>query len=774
LINIQKLLFIYLFILFILQLNTFHFAGVSSKNVTLGVPRLKEIINISKKPKAPSLTVFLTGGAARDAEKAKNVLCRLEHTTLRKVTANTAIYYDPDPQRTVIQEDQEFVNIYYEMPDFDPTKISPWLLRIELDRKRMTDKKLTMEQIAEKINAGFGDDLNCIFNDDNSDKLVLRIRIMNKGDNKFGMDSEEDMEKMEEDMFLRCIESNMLSELTLQGIEAIGKVYMHLPQTDAKKRIVITENGEFKAIGEWLLETDGTSLMKVLSERDVDPVRTFSNDICEIFSVLGIEAVRKSVEKEMNAVLQFYGLYVNYRHLALLCDVMTAKGHLMAITRHGINRQDTGALMRCSFEETVDVLMDAASHAEVDPMRGVSENIIMGQLPRMGTGCFDLLLDADKCKDGMEIPHTSIMGTTGMFFGPSTSPSAMSPSMTPWQSGTPAYGADWSPSGPISGMTPGGPSFSPSAQSDIGMSPNWSPNPGSPSSPGGMSPYLQHSPSASPAYSPSSPSYNLAANSASPSFSPTSPSYSPTSTVYSPTSPHYSPTSPNYAPTSPNYSPGNTSSYSPTSPSYSPTSPQYQAGGASPSYLTSYSPSSPFSPTSPSYSPTSPAYSPTSPGYSPSSPNYSSRSPPFSATTPSYSPSSPKYTPTTPSYSPSSPQYQTTHYSPSSPSYSPNSTRYSPSSPSYSPTSPSHSASPQYTPTSPPNYYSPASPSYPSSPGAGYSPTYSSSTKYSPTSPIYSPTSPVFSDDQADETSPAQSPEDEQQQQQQDKYGKHW
>jgi len=60
---------------------------------------------------------------------------------------------------------------------------------------------------------------------------------------------------------------------------------MHLPQTDAKKRIIITDTGEFKAIADWLLETDGTSLMKVLSERDVDPVRTFSNDICEIFSV---------------------------------------------------------------------------------------------------------------------------------------------------------------------------------------------------------------------------------------------------------------------------------------------------------------------------------------------------------------------------------------------------------------------------------------------------------------------------------------------------------
>jgi len=113
------------------------------------------------------------------------VLCRLEHTTLRKVTANTAIYYDPDPQNTVVAEDQDFVNVYYEMPDFDVTRISPWLLRIELDRKRMTDKKLTMEQISEKINLGFGDDLNCIFNDDNAEKLVLRIRIMNNDDGKF-------------------------------------------------------------------------------------------------------------------------------------------------------------------------------------------------------------------------------------------------------------------------------------------------------------------------------------------------------------------------------------------------------------------------------------------------------------------------------------------------------------------------------------------------------------------------------------------------------------
>lgn len=394
-----------------MTLNTFHYAGVSAKNVTLGVPRLKEIINISKKPKTPSLTVFLVGAAARDAEKAKDVLCRLEHTTLRKVTSNTAIFYDPDPLNSVIPEDQDFVNVYYEMPDFDTSRISPWLLRIELDRKKMTDKKLTMEHISEKITGGFGDDLNCIFNDDNAEKLVLRIRIMNPEEKQ--TDEEEQVDKMEDDLFLRCIESSLLSDLALQGIEQISKVYMHLPTTDNKKRITVTETGDFKSVAEWLLETDGTSLMRVLSEQDVDPTRTYSNDICEIFSTLGIEAVRKAVEKEMNHVISFDGSYVNYRHLALLCDVMTAKGHLMAITRHGINRQDVGALMRCSFEETVDVLIDAAMHAEVDYLRGVSENIIVGQLAKIGTGAFGMLLNPEKCKHGIEIP-TNLHGL-GLF-----------------------------------------------------------------------------------------------------------------------------------------------------------------------------------------------------------------------------------------------------------------------------------------------------------------------------------------------------------------------
>lgn len=131
-----------------MTLDTFHYAGVSSKNVTLGIPRLKEIINVAKTPKAPSLTIFLKEEYAFDSDKAKEVLCNLEHTTLAKVTAVTEIYYDPiDPENpdTIIEEDREFVKYYYEMPDIDPRMIknlSPWLLRVELDRAMMTDKKI--------------------------------------------------------------------------------------------------------------------------------------------------------------------------------------------------------------------------------------------------------------------------------------------------------------------------------------------------------------------------------------------------------------------------------------------------------------------------------------------------------------------------------------------------------------------------------------------------------------------------------------------------------
>ncbi|CAI5984210.1 unnamed protein product [Closterium sp. NIES-65] len=675
-----------------MTLNTFHFAGVSAKNVTLGVPRLREIINVAKKNKTPALTVYLgphVDQTDRDGAKeaAKNVQVELEYTTLRSVTEATEIWYDPDPMTTVIEEDLETVQSYFEMPDegLDLDKMSPWLLRIELNREMMVDKKLTMEAIGDKISKEFDKDLTCIFSDDNAPKLILRIRILNEEAAKGGAGGGAEGEELsaDDDVFLKQVEGNILTEMSLRGIEAIKKVFIR----ELKHQQFHEEKG-FVTHAEWVLDTEGVSMLEVMAHEEVDPARIRSNYLMEVFEVLGIEAVRNTLLKELRDVISFDGSYVNYRHLAILCDVMSYRGHLMSITRHGINRNDTGPMMRCSFEETVDILLDAAIYSEADRLKGVSENIMLGQLCPLGTGSFDLYMNEAMLKHAIELQLDAAAGMGGMG-GMGAAAFGMTPARSPGPNATPYHEMAMSPS--------------------YLLSPNFRASPAA--SDAQFSPYvggLAFSPGRSPNYSPTSPSY-----------SPQSPGYSPTSPAYSPTSPSYTPDSLTYSPTSPNYSP-TSPSYSPTSPSYSPTSPAYSP--SSPRYSPSYSPTSPaYSPTSPGYSPTSPSYSPTSPSYSPSAPSYSpapptySPSPAYSPTSPSYSPTSPSYSPTSPSYSPTSPSYSPTtatpsaatpsggastapNYSPTSPAYTPSGSAYSPTSPQFTPTSGTPSSAPQTSP----------------------------------------------------------------------------
>mmetsp|Transcript_15235 Transcript_15235/g.35010 ORF Transcript_15235/g.35010 Transcript_15235/m.35010 type:complete len:1631 (-) Transcript_15235:547-5439(-) len=540
-----------------MTLNTFHYAGVSAKNVTLGVPRLKEIINVSKKPKTPSLTVYLKPQFQGNSEAAKTVQVLLEHTTLASVTRLTEIWYDPidlDDVTTVIAEDEDFVRAYYEMPDddIDLSRVSPWLLRFELDREAMSDKNLEMRDIIDKISQTYGtSELHVICNDDNAEKLVLRMRMINDAADKAG--EADGAEEEGDEKFLKKIEESMLTEMTLRGVDRIRRVFMRQPKRD----VVDPKTGQLSLMSEWVLDTEGVNLSAVMSiDERVDHTRCTSNDIVEIISNLGVEAVRQALLGELRAVIEFDGSYVNYRHLAILCDVMTYRGHLLAITRHGINRVDSGALMRCSFEETVDVLMEAAIYAETDYVKGVSENIMLGQLAPLGTGEFELYLNTEMLQHAQ--PNDQLVDGFEGGMGNGLDGGAFP--QTPYGDQSPCH----SMYGTSPGMSPGG------------MSPM-----------GAFSPGPDASPFAKPTWSP-------AAGNASP-FSPT---YSPTSPGYSPTSPGYSPTSPGYSPTSPGYSP--------TSPSYLPT-----ATGSAAALSTHQGPSSPgYSPTSPAYSPTSPAYSP--------------------------------------------------------------------------------------------------------------------------------------------------------------------
>ncbi|KAE9397212.1 beta and beta-prime subunits of DNA dependent RNA-polymerase [Gymnopus androsaceus JB14] len=638
-----------------MTLNTFHYAGVSSKNVTLGVPRLKEIINVATNIKTPSLSVYLDPAFQFDAALAKNVQQELAYTSLRTVTAAVEIWYDPDPSSTIIEEDEVFVESFFAIPDEEvESKLhlqSPWLLRLELDRAKMLDRKLTMAYVASRIAESFKTDLFVIWSEDNAEKLVIRCRVLG------GADKDEDgTETLEEDIFLRPVGEHY-AELC---IKRVFLTRHDMIETKEDGSIVVEKEKE------WVLETDGINLKTVMCIDGVDFTRTYSNSCVEIFNVLGIEAARLAILKELRGVIEFDGSYVNYRHLAILCDLMTHRGSLMAITRHGINRADTGALMRCSFEETVEILMEAAAVGEKDDCHGVAENVMFGQMAPMGTGAFDVALDIDMLKDAIvdhRLPVQSMMAAQ-MDGGMTPGQVAMTPYDTNspmWDNGLfkggdqaafsplavnsseetgsfPYLGWGQSPRG-SGGMSPGGAGYSPS-----------SPNAYSPTSPGFVQSPFGGGATSPMIYGGTSPFYDSSRGATSPTYSPTSPAFNPTSPAFSPTSPRYSPTSPSFSPTSPRYSP-QSPSFSPTSPRYSPTSPSFSP--ASPRYspskcffyfncfsLLTYSlpgfflqllpPNCPLhlpAPASPAYSPASPAYSPASPAYSPTSPSRSPASP---------------------------------------------------------------------------------------------------------------------------------------------------
>ena len=157
-------------------------------------------------------------------------------------------------------------------------------------------------------------------------------------------------------------------------------------------------DGSFVKKDMWVLDTDGTNLIDLLANDSIDPYRTFTNDIQEIYRILGIEAMRQAIFNELSEVIEFDSTYINYHHLSLLADRMTASDNPISIFRHGINNDDIGPLAKASFEETPEMFLKAARHGELDQMCGVSANIMCGQQGYYGTSSFQVLLDMSNYK----------------------------------------------------------------------------------------------------------------------------------------------------------------------------------------------------------------------------------------------------------------------------------------------------------------------------------------------------------------------------------------
>ncbi|MCL2156579.1 MAG: DNA-directed RNA polymerase subunit A'' [Methanobrevibacter sp.] len=308
-----------------MTMRTFHYAGVAELNVTLGLPRLIEIVDARKKISTPTMAIYF-----EEDKKDDEIFVKKIANFIGKSTVNDVL--------------KDFYINYAEMK-----------IEATLDEKKIEDKILDFKDIIANI-----------------EKAFKRVNIK---DNLLSFEPAK--QSIRE---LRLL-ADKVRDLQVSGVKNIGKV------------IIRKED-------EWIIHTEGSNLGAVLKIEGINKVKTSTNDIYEIETVLGIEAARNAIINEALRTLDEQGLTVDVRHIMLVADMMTADGTVRSIGRHGISGEKSSVLARAAFEETGKHLLRASIRGEVDNLTGIIENIIIGQPIPLGTGSVGVVMKPNKQKGG--------------------------------------------------------------------------------------------------------------------------------------------------------------------------------------------------------------------------------------------------------------------------------------------------------------------------------------------------------------------------------------
>jgi len=236
--------------------------------------------------------------------------------------------------------------------------LSEMQIIIDIDLELMHDKGLDLDAVAETISKG------------------RKVEVKVEGNSIYvnpKLDSIKDLQKA----------TTKIRQMPIKGLLNI-------------KRTQISKDSEK---GEFVIYTEGTDFVKTLRIPGVDQTRIYTNHTYEIAETLGIEAARNAIIKESIEVLKAQGLDVDLRHITLVADLMTANGDVRQIGRHGISGEKASVLARASFEITVKHLLEACLTGEADELKGITENVIVGQVIPLGTGSIDLMMNPMKKKD---------------------------------------------------------------------------------------------------------------------------------------------------------------------------------------------------------------------------------------------------------------------------------------------------------------------------------------------------------------------------------------
>ncbi|MEM4440131.1 MAG: DNA-directed RNA polymerase subunit A'' [Desulfurococcaceae archaeon] len=308
-----------------MTLRVFHYAGVREYNVTLGLPRLIEIVDARKQPETPIMEIYLEDDVKRDLEKVRNIARAIEATYIENVTSEFSIDY------------------------------SEGVLYLKLDNEMLLDKGITVEDVIRALREIDVGEVTVDPEDPQTIKVFLSEEYL-------------DPSKIER------LRTRVLQTM-VKGVKGI-------------KKTIIQRRGD-----EYVIIAEGSNLEEVMKIPGVNWRKIYTNNIHEIERVLGIEAARMAIIKEIKNTLDDQGLDVDIRHIMLLADIMTWTGHIRQIGRMGIAGEKPSVLAKATFETTVQKLVESAFAGEEDKLLGITENIIIGQIVPVGTGIVQVFMN---------------------------------------------------------------------------------------------------------------------------------------------------------------------------------------------------------------------------------------------------------------------------------------------------------------------------------------------------------------------------------------------
>ena len=308
-----------------MTLRTFHFAGIKERNVTLGLPRLIELVDARKKPVTPTMDIYLDEETKKSREKAIEVARHILQTKVSDLIEGSETDYKTEI-KLILSEN----------------KLRSRGCTIgEVETVLQSNKKFKIETTGELITLKLAEEA------DAPTAIAIKNKILNS---------------------------------TVKGVPDITRVTL------------VQKNNE------WIIQTTGSNMAKVLEVKGIDKKNVRTNNVFEIAGTLGIEASRNALINELNHTLGDQGLEVDNRYIMLVSDLMCSKGYMQQIGRHGIAGSKDSVLARAAFEITVPTIAHAALTGEVERLKGITENVIVGSNIPVGSGTVDLYMQVSKKK----------------------------------------------------------------------------------------------------------------------------------------------------------------------------------------------------------------------------------------------------------------------------------------------------------------------------------------------------------------------------------------